>query len=362
MNTQDRNIIHVDMDAFYASIEERKDPRLKSKPLIVAKDPRKTGGRGVVATANYKARKYGVHSAMSAMKALELCPNAVFRFSGFDLYRSVSNQIHEIFHEYTEVIEYVALDEAYLDVSNNKKHITDPIQVARMIQNEIWQATHLTCSVGVSYNKFLAKEASDYAKPVGITVIEKRDALEFLEKLPIEKFRGVGKKTVPKMHDLNINNGEDLLKWSQMDLIKHFGKFGYVLYERARGVDNRPVEYQRVRKSIGKERTFGPAIDNQTQVDDALQKIAAMVVKAMDDKKKHGKTLVLKIRYADFSTFTKRATFDNYIKNNAEEYFGLANDLLIDMPDITKGVRLLGITITNLDDLSYENIVLPLFN
>lgn len=138
MNTQDRNIIHVDMDAFYASIEERKDPRLKSKPLIVAKDPRKTGGRGVVATANYKARKYGVHSAMSAMKALELCPNAVFRFSGFDLYRSVSNQIHEIFHEYTEIIEYVALDEAYLDVSNNKKHITDPIQVARMIQNEIW--------------------------------------------------------------------------------------------------------------------------------------------------------------------------------------------------------------------------------
>ncbi len=208
----------------------------------------------------------------------------------------------------------------------------------------------------------MAKEASDYAKPVGITVIEKRDALEFLEKLPIEKFRGVGKKTVPKMHDLNINNGQDLLQWSQMDLIKHFGKFGYVLYERARGVDNRPVEYQRVRKSIGKERTFGPAIDNQTQVDDALQKIAAMVVKAMDDKKKHGKTLVLKIRYADFSTFTKRATFDNYIKNNAEEYFGLANDLLIDMPDITKGVRLLGITITNLDDLSYENIVLPLFN
>lgn len=131
----------------------------------------------------------------------------------------------------------------------------------------------------------MAKEASDYAKPVGITVIEKRDALEFLEKLPIEKFRGVGKKTVPKMHDLNINNGQDLLQWSQMDLIKHFGKFGYVLYERARGVDNRPVEYQRVRKSIGKERTFGPAIDNQTQVDDALQKIAAMVVKAMDDKR-----------------------------------------------------------------------------
>ncbi|MGF2383696.1 DNA polymerase IV [Lentilactobacillus otakiensis] len=362
MKTQERKIIHVDMDAFYASIEEREDPSLKTKPLIVAKDPRKTGGRGVVSTANYNARKFGVHSAMSAMKALELCPNAVFRFSGFELYRSVSNQIHEIFHEYTEVIEYVALDEAYLDVTDNKKHISDPIQVARMIQNEIWQATHLTCSVGVSYNKFLAKEASDYAKPVGITVIEQRDALEFLEKLPIEKFRGVGKKTVPKMHELNINNGQDLLQWSQMDLIKHFGKFGYVLFERARGIDERPVEYQRVRKSIGKERTFGPAIDNQTEVDDELQRIAGMVVKAMDDKKKHGKTLVLKIRYTDFSTFTKRVTLDNYIKNNSEEYFALANDLLVEMPDISKGVRLLGITITNLDDLSYENIVLHLFN
>ncbi|MEE8843251.1 DNA polymerase IV [Lentilactobacillus sunkii] len=362
MKTKDRKIIHVDMDAFYASIEEREDPSLKSKPLIVAKDPRKTGGRGVVSTANYNARKYGVHSAMSAMKALELCPNAVFRFSGFDLYRSVSNQIHEIFHEYTEMTEYVALDEAYLDITDNKKHVLDPIQVARMIQNEIWDQTHLTCSVGVSYNKFLAKEASDYAKPVGITVIEQRDALEFLAKLPIEKFRGVGKKTVPKMHELNINNGEDLLAWSQMDLIKHFGKFGYVLYERARGIDERPVEYQRVRKSIGKERTFGPAIDNQSEVDAALQRIAGMVVKTMDDKKKHGKTLVLKIRYADFSTFTKRMTLDNYIKNSPEEYFALANDLLVDMPDITKGVRLLGITITNLDDLSYENIVLHLFN
>lgn len=362
MKTSARNIIHVDMDAFYASIEERKDPTLKSQPLIVAKDPRKTGGRGVVATANYKARQFGVHSAMSAMKALELCPQAVFRFSGFDLYRSVSNQIHEIFHEYTEVIEYVALDEAYLDVTHNKKHLTDPIQVARMIQNEIWDATHLTCSVGVSYNKFLAKEASDYAKPVGITVIEQRDALEFLSRLPIEKFRGVGKKTVPKMHELNINNGQDLIQWSQMDLIKHFGKFGYVLYQRARGIDDRPVEYQRVRKSIGKERTFGPAIDTQTEVDDELQRIAAMVVKAMDDKKKHGKTLVLKIRYADFSTFTKRVTMDNYLKNSPEEYFTLANDLLVDMPDISKGVRLLGITITNLDDLTYENIVLHLFD
>lgn len=362
MDTSNRKIIHVDMDAFYASIEEREDPTLKTKPLIVARDPRTTGGRGVVATANYNARQFGVHSAMSSQKALELCPKAVFRFSGFDLYRSVSAQIHQIFYDFTEAVESVALDEAYLDITANKHHISDPIQVARMIQIAIWEETRLTCSVGVSYNKFLAKEASDYAKPVGITVIDQRDAIEFLKKLPIEKFRGVGKKTAPKMEALKIANGADLLKWSQMDLIKHFGKFGYVLYERARGVDPRPVEYQRIRKSIGKERTFGPEISTAAEVDSQLQRIAQLVVKAMADKKKHGKTLVLKIRYKDFSTFTKRVTLDDYIKNSSANYFALAGDLLAGMPDISTGVRLLGITITNLDDLTYENLSLNLFD
>lgn len=362
MASVSRKVIHVDMDAFYASIEERKEPALKTKPLIVARDPRTTGGRGVVSTANYQARKFGVHSAMSAQKALELCPQAVFRFSGFDLYRSVSNQIHQIFYEFTDAVESVALDEAYLDVTHNKRHLTDPIQIARMIQTKIWQTTHLTCSVGVSYNKFLAKEASDYAKPVGITIIDQRDAVEFLKKLPIQKFRGVGKKTAPKLEALNIETGEDLLKWSQMDLIKHFGKFGYILYERARGIDHRPVEYQRIRKSIGKERTFGPEIDTAAEVDTQLRRIAQMVVNTMAAKKKHGKTLVLKIRYKDFSTFTKRITFADYIKNDATEYVTLASDLLAEMPDIATGVRLLGITITNLADLSYENISLNLFN
>ncbi|MFT8614648.1 MAG: DNA polymerase IV [Lentilactobacillus hilgardii] len=362
MGTIFRKIIHVDMDAFYASIEERKDPRLKLKPLIVAKDPKLTGGRGVVSTANYVARKYGVHSAMSVQKALELCPKAVFRFSGFELYRAVSEQIHQIFHEYTDMVEYVALDEAYLDVTKNKRHLDDPIQISRMIQSEILRRTKLTCSVGISYNKFLAKEASDYAKPFGLTIIQHKDALEFLKRLPIEKFRGVGKKTIPKMHLLKINNGVDLLSWPQMDLINEFGKFGYVLYERARGIDDRPVEYQRIRKSIGKERTFGPEIDNQNQIDDHLMRIAELVASEMKKKKKHGKTLVLKIRYKDFSTFTKRVTLDNYIKNNPDDYFSLASDLLAEMPDIATGVRLLGITLTDLADLNYENIVLDLFH
>ena len=363
MEKDNRKIIHVDMDAFYASIEELLDPSLKTKPLVVAKDPRKTGGRGVVSTANYNARKFGIHSAMSSMEALRLCPTAVFRFSGFDFYRKYSAMIHEIFNEYTDIVESYALDEAYLDVTNNKKEIKDPIRVGREIQTKIWNKTHLTCSVGGSYSKFLAKEASDYAKPSGMTIIDQKDALEFLKALPIEKFRGVGKKTVPKMHELKINNGDDLLKWSQLDLIKNFGKFGYILYERARGIDPRPVEANRIRKSIGKERTYGPPLLSDEEVHAALGKIAKLVTEAVIKQKKHGKTLVLKIRFTDFSTYTKRVSFDRYLDNDDDEFLNLAVELLEDVPPVTeeRGVRLLGITLTNLDDLSYENIDLDLF-
>ncbi|WP_283678625.1 DNA polymerase IV [Lentilactobacillus sp. Marseille-Q4993] len=357
-----RKIIHVDMDAFYASIEELLDPSLKNKPLVVAKDPRKTGGRGVVSTANYNARKYGIHSAMSSMKALELCPEAVFRFSGFDFYRKYSAIIHEVFNEYTDKVESYALDEAYLDVTDNKLHIENPIDVGRQIQAKILDRTKLTSSVGVSYNKFLAKEASDYAKPFGITVIDQKDAIYFLKELPIEKFRGVGKKTVPKMHELKILNGADLLEWSQMDLIKHFGKFGYVLYQRARGIDDRPVEFNRERKSIGKERTYGPELTTEDEVRTALQKIAEMVEKTVESKKKHGKTLVLKVRYTDFTTYTKRVSFDKYIDNSSDEYYLLASQILEDLPDFSAGVRLLGITITNLADLTFENLDLELYH
>ncbi|WP_268913224.1 DNA polymerase IV [Lentilactobacillus sp. SPB1-3] len=358
MKNKNRKIIHVDMDAFYASIEELLDPTLKNKPLVVAQDPRKTGGHGVVATASYNARKYGIHSAMSSMEALKLCPNAVFRFSGFDFYRKYSAIIHEVFNEYTDIVESYALDEAYLDVTKNKLEIDDPIQVAREIQTKIWQRTKLTCSVGVSYSKFLAKEASDYAKPAGITIIDHKDALEFLANLSIKKFRGVGKKTVPKMHELGINNGADLLEWEQLDLIKYFGKFGHVLYERARGIDNRPVEANRIRKSIGKERTYGTVLVTDDEVQTALSKISQLVAREVIKQKKHGKTLVLKIRFSDFVTYTKRISFDRYINNDETEFFSLATELLEEVPEVSpdRGVRLLGITITNLDDLSYENL------
>ncbi|UDM31708.1 DNA polymerase IV [Lentilactobacillus laojiaonis] len=361
MGFKNRKIIHIDMDAFYASIEEREDPSLKNKPLVVANDPRKMGGKGVVSTANYIARKYGIHSAMSSQKALKLCPQAVFRFTGFKLYRAVSNQIHEIFHEYTDKIEYYALDEAYLDVTENKLKISNPIKIATMIRKEILAKTKLTCSVGISYNKFLAKEASDYAKPNGLTIIDERDAIDFLKILPIEKFRGVGKKTLPKMHEMNIYNGEDLLKVSETILIQKFGKFGYYLYRRARGIDQAEVQATRIRKSIGKERTFSRNLVSREEVQTHVKEIAKLVENEMLAKRKHGKTLVLKLRYDDFKTITKRVTFEEYIKNDSKEFTKLAMDIFDEDIDHFNGFRLIGITITNLDDLTYQNINLELF-
>lgn len=356
-----RKIIHVDMDAFFASIEQREHPEFVTQPLVIAKDPRTTGGRGVVTTANYLARQYGIHSAMPASKALDLCPKAIFKAPDFELFRSVSDQIHDIFHEYTDKIETVALDEAYLDVTENKKKIDDPIYLAHLIQSEIWEKTHLTCSTGISYSKFLAKEASDYWKPAGVTVISEDDAHDFLMRLKIEKYRGVGKKTVEKMKDLNINNGFDLYQKSEMFLIKEFGKFGYILYRRVRGFDNRKVEYQRERKSIGKERTYPHELNSMVDVERELSKIADLVVNSLQKHQKHGKTVVLKVRYSDFTTITKRITEADFIENDAKLIYNEVIDIFEELPDPSKGIRLLGITLTNLANLSFQNINLPLY-
>lgn len=358
-----RKIIHVDMDAFYASIEEREHPAYKTQPLVVAHDPRKTGGRGVVTTANYVARKYGVHSAMPAAKALELCPQAVFKTPNFPLYKEVSAQIHRIFHEYTDMIEPIAFDEAYLDVTHNKKHMHSAVQLAHALQQEIWHKTHLTCSTGISYNKFIAKLASDYRKPAGVTIVLPQDAEAFLRREPIEKFRGVGKKTVPKMHDLGINTGEDLRQWSELALIQHFGKLGYILYRRVRGSDDRPVEYLRERKSIGKERTFGPFLQSTSEVESHLKDLAQMVAESMQTHQRHGKTLVLKLRYGDFETITKRQTFSEFLPNDARVFEQYAVGLFDDVVDehFDSGIRLLGITLTGLAPLAFENLTLPLY-
>ncbi|CAJ1228735.1 DNA-directed DNA polymerase IV [Lactiplantibacillus xiangfangensis] len=358
-----RKIVHVDMDAFYASIEEREHPAYKTQPLVIAHDPRQTGGRGVVTTANYVARQYGVHSAMPAAKALELCPKAVFKTPNFPLYREVSAQIHRIFHEYTDMIEPIAFDEAYLDVTHNKKHIHSAVQLAHELQQEIWKQTNLTCSTGISYNKFIAKLASDYRKPAGVTIVLPQDAEPFLLREPIEKFRGVGKKTVPKMHDLGIKTGQDLFNQSELDLIKNFGKLGYILYRRVRGSDDRPVEYQRERKSIGKERTFGPFLTTQVEVNEHLQELAKMVSETMVSHQRHGKTLVLKLRYGDFVTITKRRTFGEFLPNDPVVFDRYAEEIFDEVVDdhFDTGIRLLGITLTGLAPLAFENLTLPLY-
>jgi len=356
-----RQILHVDMDAFYASIEQRDTPAYKKQPLVISRDPRQTGGRGVVTTANYVARKFGIHSAMPAQQALKLCPKAVFVTPNFHHYRAISDHIHRIFHEYTDIIETVAFDEAYLDVTQNKLKIEDPVELAVRLQAEIWDQTHLTSSIGISYSKFLAKEASDYRKPVGITIIHAEDAHDFLMQLPIERFRGVGKKTVPKMHDLNILTGQDLYAWDELDLINKFGRFGEILYQRVRGADDRPVEYQRERKSIGNETTYWPFLTNRSEVDTQLDKLASMLAETVKKQQMHGRTLVLKVRYGDFKTKTKRTTQPDFLANDPQLYAQMAKDIMNTLPDNPEGVRLLGITLTGLAPITFENIALDLF-
>ncbi|MFV0558077.1 MAG: DNA polymerase IV [Enterococcus sp.] len=360
-NDTSRKIIHIDMDAFFASVEERDQPELAKHPLVIARHPSDTGGRGVVTTANYLARQYGIHSAMSAQKAFELCPTAVFMPGNYEKYTEVAQQVRQIFKRYTKVIEVVSIDEAYLDVTENKVGSTSAIKIARMIQRDIWQELHLTCSAGVSYNKFLAKLASDFQKPRGMTVVLPEEAVAFLSDLPIEKFHGVGKKTVPKMHELGIFTGADLLKKDELELIHHFGKMGYSLYRKVRGIHDSPVQVSRQRKSVGKEHTYANVLTTEEEVIAQLRLLAQKVAVALNKVQKHGQTVVLKVRYTDYTTITKRVTFPYYI-DQKEVLFSQASLLWEDILGLEKGIRLLGITVTNLDPIAFENMVLPLWD
>ena len=242
VNDTSRKIIHMDMDAFFAAVEERDNPSLKGQPLVIGQDPRQSGGRGVVATCNYEARKYGIHSAMSSKEALELCPKAIFISGNYEKYREVGEQVREIFRRYTDLIEPVSIDEAYLDVTENKIQSKSAVKIARLIQHDIWEELHLTASAGVSYNKFLAKMASDYQKPRGLTVVLPEDAEDFLGQMDIAKFHGVGKRTVERLHEMGVYTGADLLDIPEMTLIDRFGRFGYDLFRKARGIHNSPVK------------------------------------------------------------------------------------------------------------------------
>lgn len=347
INDTSRKIIHIDMDAFFASIEERDNPELIGKPVVIARNPLETGGRGVVSTANYIARTYGIHSAMSAKEAYELCPKAIFISGNYEHYQAVSHQIHEIFHRYTDEVEGMALDEAYLDVTVNKIGAMSAVKIAKLIQHDIFNELHLTSSAGVSYNKFLAKIASDIEKPRGLTLIAPEKALAFLSELSVGEFYGVGTKTAEKLEKIGIKTGQDIQNMSPQLLADLFGVFGWELYLKANGIHNSPVKPNRVRKSIGKEKTYGKLLYLDADIEAEIEKLAQRVSQNLQDKALKGHIIVLKIRYADFTTLTKRLSLVEKVddsKTIATSAIKLLNSIKLQ----GKGIRLLGITITGL--------------
>lgn len=345
MSTLIRKIIHIDMDAFFASVEQRDYPELRGKPLAVGGD----GKRGVVAAASYEARKYGVYSAMSSKIALQKCPQLIFVRPRFEVYREVSWQIREIFAEYTDLIEPLSLDEAYLDVTHNKKGLPSATLLAREIKQKIKSKTQLTASAGVSFNKFLAKIASDFQKPDGLFTITPTQAEAFIKKLPIQKFHGIGKVTAKKMYGLGIYTGDDLRRFSKQDLIKNFGKAGGFYYQIAQGLDTRPVNPHRIRKSFGAERTFAEDLYEEEEMKAALQKITEKLSPQLLDKNIQGKTLTLKIKYADFKQITRSHTSTQKLQTQ-EDLEKIYLPLLKGIFPLQQGVRLLGLQISNLSD------------
>lgn len=345
MQTNIRKIIHIDMDAFYASVEQRDFPEYRGKPLIVGGSPE---GRGVVAAASYEVRKFGVHSAMPAARAVRLCPHAIFVKPRFEVYRKVSKQIREIFFEYTDLVEPLSLDEAYLDVTENHINLPSATLIAQKIRKRIQEKTRLTASAGVAHNKFLAKVASDLDKPDGLAVILPEDAEEFLEKLEIGAFHGVGEATESKMKSLDIHTGKDLKEWSEIDLVEQFGKTGRHYYRIVRGIDNRKVKTDRIRKSIGKERTFTEDVGDLGWIQNFLRELASKISESMKKKNIAGKTVTLKARYEHFETISRSTSFSHYI-DEPDDISNTAIDLLDETQVGERKVRLLGITLSNLN-------------
>jgi DNA polymerase-4 len=342
-----RKIIHIDMDAFYASVEQRDDPELRGKPVAV-------GGsreRGVVAAASYEARAFGVHSAMPSITAKRKCPDLIFVKPRFDAYKAISLQIRDIFAEYTPIIEPLSLDEAYLDITENLKGINSATQIAEEIRARIRAETELTASAGVSYNKFLAKLASDHRKPDGLFVITPKMGPEFVEALPVRKFHGVGPATAKKMERLGIKTGLDLRAQTQIFLQRHFGKAGSYYYWVARGVDERPVRADRIRKSVGAENTFPTDLFTYEAARDALQEIVDKVWRYCEGSGIRGRTVTLKVKFANFQQITRSRTGQMHITTRSE-LEQLSNALLEPLFPVARGVRLLGVSLSSLAEES----------
>lgn len=339
----ERKIIHIDMDAFYASVEQRDHPELRGKPVAVGRGEE----RSVVAAASYEARRYGVRSAMPSQRAKRLCPDLIFVPGRMDVYKEVSRQIHEIFHLYTDIIEPISLDEAFLDVTENKLGIPLAVDIARDIKRRIREELHLVASAGVSYNKFLAKVASDYRKPDGLCTIHPSHAVDFIARLSIEQFWGVGPVTAKRMHEMGIHNGRQLQQYSLETLVRQFGKAGKLYYDFARGVDLRPVEAVRVRKSVGCEHTLEKDVSQRSSAIIELYHVAKELEGRLKRTGFVGNTLTLKIKFNDFMQITRSVTLAQQDFTNFKLLYPQAKALLKEVDYENHPIRLIGLTVSH---------------
>jgi DNA polymerase-4 len=339
-----RKIIHVDMDAFFASVEQRDNPELKGKPVAVGG----AGGRGVVAAASYEARKFGVRSAMPSVTASRLCPDLIFVRPRFDAYKEASRQIRCVFEHYTPIIEPLSLDEAYLDVTEDRLGIGSATRIAELIRQEIRAKTRLTASAGVSYNKFLAKLASDQNKPDGMCVIRPGEGAQFVAGLPIRRFHGVGPKAEEKMQRLGIMTGADLAAKDIAFLRQHFGSMADYLFRAARGIDLRPVAAHRIRKSVGGERTFSSDIGSGAALRDTLETIIDIVWERIETSSARGRTVTLKMKFTDFQIRTRATSLPHFVSGK-DEFARVARALLEAELPLPQPIRLMGLTLGNLE-------------
>ena len=339
-----RKIIHIDMDAFYASVEQRDNPKLRGLPLAVG-----GGYRGVVAAASYEARKFGIHSAMPSVTAKRKCPDLVFVKPRFDAYREVSNQIRSIFADYTDLIEPLSLDEAYLDVTEDRKGLGSARAIAEDIRRRIREETKLTASAGVSYCKFIAKLASDYRKPDGLTVIRPEQGPEFVASLPVARFHGVGPVTAKKMEALGILTGADLRAWSLPELEARFGSSGGWYHRICRGIDEREVKPDRPYKSVSAERTFDEDLIEPARLSSELERIAGYAWVRVERAEVVGRTVTLKVKFGDFTIITRSKSFSEAVPDR-EAFTSAGQSLLAGLVPLPRGIRLLGLGLHNLAD------------
>lgn len=347
--THQRKIIHIDMDAFFASVEQRDQVEYQGKPLIVGGQP---NSRGVVAACSYEARKFGIHSAMPCSQAYRLCPQAIFVPPRFEAYRTVSDQIRAIFWRYASEVEPLSLDEAYLDVSYTEEYGGSATYIAQAIKRDILDETRLVASAGISYNKFLAKIASDMDKPDGLYVIKPEQGEAFVANLPIGKFHGIGPATEAKMKKFNIELGKDLRQWTEADLVKEFGKSGHYYFNSARGIDERPIRSQRIRKSLGKETTFSEDILSVEMLLTKLAVLAEQVLNSLETHKLVARTLTLKVKYANFQQVTRALTIDEDL--DLTSVMSLL-PLLMDRTEAAKKpVRLVGLSLSGFEKAKHK--------